>query len=39
MKKNKHKNARHLLYAVIIFLALVILALGALTLYSLQDLD
>ena len=37
MKKNR-QNRPSFLYAVIIFLALVILALGALTLYSLQDL-
>ena len=37
MKKNRQKRPSFL-YAVIIFLALVILALGALTLYSLQDL-
>ena len=37
MKKNSQKRPSFL-YAVIIFLALVILALGALTLYSLQDL-
>ena len=37
MKKNRQKRPSFL-YAVIIFLALVILALGALTLYSLRDL-
>ena len=37
MKKQK-QNRPSFLYAVIIFLALVILALGALTLYSLRDL-
>ena len=37
MKKNRQKRPSFL-YAVIIFLALVILALGAMTLYSLQDL-
>ena len=37
MKKNR-QNRPSFLYALIIFLALVILALGALTLYSLQDL-
>ena len=37
MKKNKQKKP-FLLYSVIILLALVILALGGLTLYSFQDL-
>ena len=37
MKKQK-QNRPSFLYAVIIFLALVILALGALTLHSLRDL-
>ena len=37
MKKNR-QNRPSFLYAVIIFHALVILAHGALTLYSLQDL-
>lgn len=37
MKRNRQKNSLFL-YVVIIILALVILALGALTLYSFQDL-
>ena len=37
MKNSKHKKP-FLLYTIIIILALVILALGGLTLYSFQDL-
>ena len=36
--KKQRQNRPSFLYVIIIFLALVILALGALTLYSLQDL-